>query len=103
VSVALVPVFDVVEFKAENRSSRKACTELRAAATEFASELAEVVTAETLAPVDVLVEPVDVIAGVFGLLVDVLAGVLAGVLVDPMVVVALAALDEPVAPDVSPS
>lgn len=87
------------EFKAENRSSRKACTALRAAATVFASELAEVVVAEALAPVDVLVEPVDVVAGVFGLLVDVLAGVL----VDPVVVVALAALDEPVAPGVSPS
>jgi hypothetical protein len=99
VSVALVPVFDVGEFKAENRSSRKACTALRAAATEFASELAEVVVAETLAPVDVLVEPVDVVAGVFGLLVDVLAGVI----VDPVVVVALPALDEPVAPGVSPS
>jgi hypothetical protein len=94
-----MPVFDVGEFKAENRSSRKACTALRAAATVFASELAEVVVAEALAPVDVLVEPVDVVAGVFGLLVDVLAGVL----VDPVVVVALAALDEPVAPGVSPS
>ncbi len=98
-SVALVPAFDVGEFKAENRSARKACTAFRAVATEFASEPAEVVVAETLAPVDVLVAPVDVVAGVFGLLVDVLAGVL----VDPVAVVALPALDEPVAPGVSPS